>query len=223
MFDDEYLEKVLGEQYNMSSYFADTYVEPKVKIKEIESEDLLEQHCTEKEKEPDQNHNIDSLKDTKGENHNDETEQKPQYSAIQVNSINEDETNLDTINAMYPEIYLVLEPIVELTVKNNHNKLYDEKIVDTMTDKIYYAIDNDSFLNENNETGVIPTSSNEILPTSSRPKNHMLRDLIKILILNNLLKQKPPHHKHHNNSHKIRNVNAPGIKAYENTPYPEDE
>ena len=28
MYDNDYLEKILGEQYNMADYFADTYTEP---------------------------------------------------------------------------------------------------------------------------------------------------------------------------------------------------
>ena len=263
MYDNDYLEKILGEQYNMSNYFADTYVQPNVNIvetsasieedkkKDVSAETISEggeakevlavqteesnnnikkvskDLANEKEiKKQDATYNTsDNIKleqsvklDNEEENH--------QYRAIQVNA---DETSQDKfieVSNMYPDIYNSIEPIVELVVNNNIDKrMLDEELVDTMTNKIYYAIKPESYSNNVLKVNSLPSDLQNTIPVSTRPQNNILRDLIKILILNNIINnnQRPNRTPHHHNKPCRRCRSVSNNISYHDVPFPEDE
>lgn len=133
------------------------------------------------------------------------------------------------IEQCYPEIYRIIYPMVKKACKDNLN-LTTEEEVDRITDEIYYAIEDNNQININinlentvgtknteninnrnqkeniknkesrNESNITNTNERE----TRRITNNNLRDLIKILIIRELLSRpghrppkppRPPHHR----------------------------
>ncbi len=110
----------------------------------------------------------------------------------------------EEIRDLYPEIYHLVYPMVCKVCETNSQPLTRE-LVDKMTDEVYYAIeDKDTIVNVRIDTKkeeAVKTKrttekeeNREISPKrETRQSNFTLRDLIKILILNQLLgRNRPP-------------------------------
>lgn len=133
------------------------------------------------------------------------------------------------IEQCYPEIYRIIYPMIKKACDDNWN-LTTEEEVDRITDEIYYAIEDNNQININinlentvgtkntentnnrsqkeniknkesrNESNITNTNERE----TRRITNNNLRDLIKILIIRELLSRpghrppkppRPPHHR----------------------------
>lgn len=156
-------------------------------------------------------------------------------SNLGVVQITEDTEKIAKVKKLYPEIYILLTPMVEKTVLENSEKEITEELVESMTNQVYNAIQDDmnvkqvntnqSLTNNKNVNGNVKQVSN--IQVARRPENHSLKDLIKILLINSLINnlrsnrpgQRPPH-RPENRPPMPRNYNA---MSYFNTPYPEDE
>ena len=265
MFDDNYLEKILGEQYDMSNYFENTYTDPvtsiletqvnnsKISNNEIEEKDSVhndiklakkgEQHSSEKKDDTKtKNNNRDtrdkisnkSYKDNEKINKKDQEDISSSKKSINNTSADSNTTTLEinsieNLNKAYPEIYNVLEPIVELVVKNHSDEIINEDLIESLTDKIYLAVDTTNN-NDLVQVNAVPVSNN-----LGRKRNGLLYDLIKILILNNVIggnkrpgktPPPPPPHNHHSNRTPIpprpRTMNVSNL-TYNDIPFPEDQ
>ena len=124
-----------------------------------------------------------------------------QPEAVPVNTTNVS-NDVARIRKMYPDIYVILNPMVEKTVSENSGKEITEEVLEAMTNKIYDAVEEDmsasprqvstnSVASDNknrtaNQTAQV-TTTNLTRTAARRPGNPTLRDLIKILIINRLL------------------------------------
>lgn len=166
----------------------------------------------------------------------------------------ETSNNIDVvrIKKMYPEIYNLLNPMIEKTLNDNKSKEITEELVESMTKQIYEAIEEDmsvkqvstvsaSNLDNRNRQIVQSTkqqNQNVVSRSERRPGNPTLRDLIRILLINKILNniganrpiERPPMR-----PQEMPNVRPPmpgpipmprmeyPVMNYFNTPYPEDE
>lgn len=201
MLDDNYLEKILGEQYNMSNYFENTYTDDEINEiefpKKIEESDKKDKTVkTDQKEKKTLETNIDKGNKLIDGNSKKEKSEEQEFEKVKVkvNTTNVDtkeEKAEDRLKKLYPDIFNVLEPIVELVVKNHSDKKEDEELVKKLTDKIYYAVEatnNDDTMQAN----TIPVGKRH---DGKRPKNNLLHDLIKILIINNMLDKKHKCHR----------------------------
>ena len=124
-----------------------------------------------------------------------------QPEAVPANTTNVS-NDVARIRKMYPDIYVILNPMVEKTVSENSGKEITEEVLEAMTNKIYDAVEEDMSAsprqvstnpvasdNKNrtaNQTAQV-TTTNLTRTAARRPGNPTLRDLIKILIINRLL------------------------------------
>lgn len=116
--------------------------------------------------------------------------------------------NLNLMNSdlekAYPEIYKIIYPMIRIKCDNIRENITNEEI-ENMTDEIYYALETDEKIELNRST---PTSSNTIKTTEkkteiktseksgekreTRQNNRNLRDLIKILLIRELIRPSRP-------------------------------
>lgn len=101
--------------------------------------------------------------------------------------------NMDLEN-LYPDIYRMLQPMVQ-KVCMRATGVINEEMISSMTDEIYNAM-----TEETRETRDVKKSSNEVRTSNSqnvrrveepRQNNFLLRDLIRILIIKELLRRRP--------------------------------
>lgn len=121
-------------------------------------------------------------------------------------------SDLYDIEQMYPEIYKVINPMV-CKMCDENNQPITEDLLEQMTDKIYNTvitrIEADNIINinidtrevtenkESNRVNSINTVKNkDKQPAENRApvrrRNQLLRDLIRILLINQLLKRNTP-------------------------------
>ena len=147
------------------------------------------------------------------------------------------------VRKMYPEIYTLLTPMIDKTVAENKEKEITEELVETMTDAIYTAIQDDMNVkqvntvpttssttnmanNRNNNTSIKQVQNTNSVSVARRPGNHTLRDLIKILLINSLINNLRPNRP---GARPPERPNRPPMpRSYEtmnyfSVPYPEDE
>ena len=124
-----------------------------------------------------------------------------QPEAVPANTTNVS-NDVARIRKMYPDIYVILNPMVEKTVSENSGKEITEEVLEAMTNKIYDAVEEDMSAsprqvstnpvtsdNKNrtaNQTAQV-TTTNLTRTAARRPGSPTLKDLIKILIINRLL------------------------------------
>ena len=128
-------------------------------------------------------------------------------------------SNAQELEEMYPDIYRMLNPMV-CKICESTNQPVTKELVEKMTEEIYLAmsVEEDTIINVNVETRKQTESSKQTENKNSktspkevqvrdsredrnrRPNNFLLRDLIKIMILNQLLggnrpggPNRPPH------------------------------
>lgn len=101
--------------------------------------------------------------------------------------------NMDLEN-LYPDIYRMIQPMVQ-KVCMRATGVINEEMVRSMTDEVYNAM-----TEETREVKDVKKSSNEVRTNSSqnirkveepRQNNFLLRDLIRILIIKELLRRRP--------------------------------
>lgn len=128
--------------------------------------------------------------------------------------VNADTSNTNNevarIKRMYPEIYVILKPMIEKTVNENSSREITEEVINEMTNKVYDAVEEDmsisprqvsnNSINTENKNRNINQAVQVSAATSTsagskisarrpnnRPGNPTLRDLIRILIINRIL------------------------------------
>ncbi len=103
-------------------------------------------------------------------------------------------SNTNELEECYPEIYSIVMPMVRNTCQMYANQTITKELVEEMTMKIYMSIEtNENRSVENskplkNGDVINPNAKQENREDRQRPNNFMLRDLIKILLLNELLR-----------------------------------
>lgn len=116
---------------------------------------------------------------------------------IHINNINNTSTELDNL---YPNIFHILKPIVE-KVCNENTKAMCKEVLEEMTDTIYHIVEEREEITTITETKVTTKSmenrnssktENRLDSKNSTSQNFLLRDLIKILILNRIFNQNRP-------------------------------
>ena len=160
MFDGDYLEQVLGEKYNLKNFYE-------------ENEKIIDVRIIEHK---------ESAKETKAKEIIPEI--KPQELAINENDIkkesiikeadikkfqNKDLKVFDKIINLYPEIYRIINPMIDVVIDKNKDKSLGIELLQMMAKEIYEAFT----IDVNTEDKV------------SEP-NNVLIDLIKILILDKI-------------------------------------
>lgn len=160
MFDGDYLEQVLGEKYNLKNFYE-------------ENEKIIDDPIIEHK---------ETAKETKAKESIPEI--KPQELAINENDIekesiikeadikkvqNEDLKFFDKIINLYPEIYRIINPMIDVVIDKNKDKSLGIELLQMMAKEIYEAFT----IDVNTEDKV------------SEP-NNVLIDLIKILILDKI-------------------------------------
>lgn len=100
----------------------------------------------------------------------------------------------DDLERMYPEVYRVVYPMV-CRACDNVTMPVTESMLDSMTDDIYDRVEADSRINIEVEVQFRDNDSDESRQMSRprpRPRNRFLRDLIRILLIRELLGRRRP-------------------------------
>lgn len=115
------------------------------------------------------------------------------YPRMEQMQYNETET-------LYPDIYRIVNPVVEEVCNRNRNRPITEELVRTMTDEVYNQVEGNSNLQvnvqiktelKNGDVRNPNVKTKENSEKETRQKNFLLNDLIRILILRNLLRRPP--------------------------------
>lgn len=99
------------------------------------------------------------------------------------------------LDQFYPEVYRIVNPVVENVCNKNRDKQVTEDLVRSMTDEVYASVEGNAKLQLNVETKQELKNGDVRNPNAKpepRRKNFLLNDLIRILILKNLLRPRPP-------------------------------
>lgn len=100
-------------------------------------------------------------------------------------------SNYKNINleSLYPEIYTMLHPMVQKACMRANGVINEELIV-SMTDEIYNAMTEREVRKSSSEVKSTNLQNNRRIE-ETRQNNYLLRDLIRILIINELLRVRP--------------------------------
>lgn len=121
------------------------------------------------------------------------------YNNYQTQTV-ESNVNEQELRECYPEIYNIVKPMVKTTCQMYAGRTITKEVIEEMTLKIYNSVET----NENrsvheerklkNGDVINPNAKQENREDRQRPNNFLLRDLIKILLLNELLRPggRPP-------------------------------
>ena len=166
--------------------------------------------------------------------------------AVKNTNSNESMSEINRIQKMYPDIYKMLMPMVSKTVEQNMTKQVNEELLEEMTKAVYESIEDDMNVrrvsttpvqNDNKLKNIQTNSQIQTMQVNNRkPANPTLRDLIKILIINELLNNcrtrpcnnqitrppKRPEPRVGMNNVNVASPNYP-VMNYFSMPYPEDE
>lgn len=95
---------------------------------------------------------------------------------------------ITALERVYPEIYRVVYPMIQKVCMKAGNTI-NEEIIERMTDEVYRFLEEENKDSEGlkRNTDIKTGNSNQ-----TRNRNYLLRDLIKILILRELLGDRPP-------------------------------
>ena len=106
------------------------------------------------------------------------------------------------IRQCYPKIYRIINPMVQKVCSENTSPV-TEDLINQMTNEIYFAIEDNNEVNINinltNSVGSENRSKNENVQNGDirekedrqmRPRNPLLQDLIRILLINELLRRR---------------------------------
>lgn len=106
--------------------------------------------------------------------------------------------NYNEIQNCYPEIYKIVNPMVKETCRIYSKETITKEIVDEITFKIYSNIEpEENRTNIETEQKMLkngdvinPNAKKEVREDRGRKQNYLLKDLIKILVLNELIGNK---------------------------------
>ena len=101
---------------------------------------------------------------------------------------------MTVLEGLYPEIYRMVYPMIQKVCMRAGNVI-NEELIEKMTDEVYRVLEENDKENENlkRSTDTKTASSQQTRRVEeTRSRNYMLRDLIKILILRELLGGRPP-------------------------------
>ena len=114
--------------------------------------------------------------------------------------------NNDMLNDMYTEIYRIIYPMVCRVCSQNNSREMTKEMIENMTEEIYRNVEpsEPQTTTTPNQIQRMPLKNGDVRNPNAkeeqvtrsevRQKNFILRDLIKILILRELLgNQRPPH------------------------------
>lgn len=111
---------------------------------------------------------------------------------VPINNVNNEE-----MEKCYPEIYRIVRPMVTSTCQMYSNQTITEEILEEMTMKIFMSIET----NENRGGEQKPLKNGDVVNPNikkenrgedrNRPNNYLLKDLIKILLINELIGGRP--------------------------------
>lgn len=121
------------------------------------------------------------------------------YNNYQTQAV-ESNVNEQELQECYPEIYNIVKPMVKTTCRMYAGRTITKEVIEEMTLKIYNSVEtneNRSVREERklkNGDVINPNAKQENREDRQRPNNFLLRDLIKILLLNELLRPggRPP-------------------------------
>lgn len=101
------------------------------------------------------------------------------------------EVNAPEINKLYPEIYGIIYPMVQKACSRINVDMMSEIQINTMVDEVYNAIEPGDDTLDSRDTGNVLKNGDVKNPRAKetrRPNNnYLLRDLIRILIIRELL------------------------------------
>lgn len=110
--------------------------------------------------------------------------------------LNNNRTNTELIESMYPEIYRIVYPMVCKVCNQNSNREITRDLVDNMTEEIYVNVEAEDTRNVVSTVARPALKNGDVRnPNAKEPegrgetrqRNFLLRDLIRILILRELL------------------------------------
>lgn len=109
-------------------------------------------------------------------------------------------TETDEFSEFYPEIYKLIYPMVCKVCTQNSNREITKDLIDRMTDEIYVNFEAEERPAQNNmrtpplKNGDVrnPNAKEPEVRQETRQRNFLLRDLIRILILRELLRRRRP-------------------------------
>lgn len=85
----------------------------------------------------------------------------------------------------YPDIYNVLNPMIDKVLETNKNIEYNEATINAMSTEIYNALETDS---NPQKTTNVASPFNNVIQVNAKPKNYLLHDLIKIMLIGKIKK-----------------------------------
>ena len=101
------------------------------------------------------------------------------------------DTNFTEVNKYYPEIYRILYPMIQKACSKGNRGLLNEAQINEMVEEVYSAIEPGDDILQGVDNGSTPRNGdvkNPRVKETRRPnKNYLLRDLIRILIIRELL------------------------------------
>lgn len=160
MFDGDYLEQVLGEKYNLKNFYEEN--------EKIIDDPIIEHKETAKETKAKES--IPEIKPLELAINENDIEKESIIKEADIKKFqNEDLKVFDKIINLYPEIYRIINPMIDVVIDKNKDKSLGIELLQMMAKEIYEAFT----IDVNTEDKV------------SEP-NNVLIDLIKILILDKI-------------------------------------
>ena len=106
-----------------------------------------------------------------------------------------EQSQYNDLDQFYPEVYRIVNPVVENVCNKNRDKQVTEELVRSMTDEVYANVEGNAKLQLNVEVKQ-ELKNGDVRNPNAKPepkrRNSFLNDLIRILILKNLLRPRPP-------------------------------
>lgn len=115
------------------------------------------------------------------------------YNNFQIQTV-ESNVNEQELQECYPEIYNIVKPMVKSTCQMYAGRTITKEVIEEMTLKIYNSVETDENRSVSSERKlkngdvINPNTKQENREDRQIPNNFLLRDLIKIILLNELLR-----------------------------------
>lgn len=106
----------------------------------------------------------------------------------------------NNLENFYPSIFKIIQPVVRRVVAGSNYQYLTEEVLNNMVDTVYNIIDGENSLNsrnseadnlqnsENRRTSTSNTSQDSSQSRNNQNNNKLLKDLIKIMLLNEIYK-----------------------------------
>ncbi len=100
------------------------------------------------------------------------------------------------VENLYPDIYRIINPVIDDVCDKNRNKPITDELLKTMTEEVYNNVEKNPQLQVNVQVKTELKNGDVRNPNAkvseTRQRNFLLNDLIRILIIKNLLGNRPP-------------------------------